>query len=144
MDEAKYVKHDCRWVADNSGAGAREAIGLAKCAGKSNREAKLQFSRGLGNQKVGKPKKTRENQKKIQRSWWIGGSSQESPNIVFFLLFCVFSRFFWFFGFSPWGLSPKSHQILFFLFFFLFSPGFFIFFILHGASPQRVPNYRFF
>jgi len=35
------VKHDCRWVAENSGAGAREAIGLAKRAGKSNREAKM-------------------------------------------------------------------------------------------------------
>ena len=44
-------------------------------------ETKKQFSRGLGNQKDGKPKKSRKQkiQKKIQRSWRIVGGPVKSP-----------------------------------------------------------------
>ena len=92
-----------------------------------------------------KTKKTSRKQKKtiFQRSWWIGGSSQESPNIVFFL----FSRgFFKFFGFSPWGLSPKeSPNIVFcFVLFFRFLEVFVFFFIFSmGPPPKEFPNIVF-
>ena len=65
------------------------------------------------------------------------------------VFFFVFSRgFFKFFGFSPWGLSPKESPNIVFLFcvVFLFSRGICFFFLIFsdGASPQKSSQILFF
>ena len=116
------AKHDCRWLADNSGADAREALGLAKCAGKSNRQAKtLQMSKMSpvpasmdkchGNEKTNIPQvlgiRKLETQKNLEKT------KQKNPEVL-----------------VDRGVQPRVPKYCFF--------GFVEFFFLHEAPPRRV------
>ena len=98
---------------------AKAKIQKSKKPRENQKNQKKQYSRTLAKVKMQKSKKPRENQKNQKKQYSRSlemGSTDKSSGILFFFVFLVFSRFFWFLHFS----FSKSPGILFFLVFFVF------------------------